>query len=74
MDGNRGSGSAISFADIKNYLKTGTILYSATGTLPNDLLGNAYGPFTVDSIPKVPTSTFNSLSDVADNTFWSPYY
>ena len=74
VDNNRAGGSAISFADIKNYLKTGTILYSATGTLPNDLLGNSYGPFTVDSIPKVPTSTFNSLSDVADNTFWSPYY
>ena len=73
IDNNKGSGP-ISFADIKNYLKTGTILYSGTGTLPNDLFGNSYGPFTVDSIPKVPTSTFAILSDVADNTFWSPYY
>jgi hypothetical protein len=37
------------------------------------MFGNAYGPFTVDSVPKVPTSTFNNLSDVAPNTFWSPY-
>jgi hypothetical protein len=38
------------------------------------LFGDPYGPFTVDSIVKVPTSAFNSLSDVADNTFWSPYF
>ena len=73
IDNNRSSASAINFADIKNYLKTGTVLYSATGTLPNDLFGNTYGPFTVDSVPMVPDATFNVLSDVADATFWSPY-
>ncbi|MEA3187813.1 MAG: type pilus assembly protein PilA [Chthoniobacter sp.] len=57
------------FADLKGYIKAGTVLY-LTG---NDMFGNAYGPFTVDSVPKVPTSTFNNLSDVAPNTFWSPY-
>ena len=35
--------------------------------------GDTYGPFTVDSIPYVPTSAFNSLSDVAPTSFWSPY-
>ena len=39
----------------------------------NDMFNNAYGPFTVDSVPKVPTSTFNNLSDVAPAAFWSPY-
>ena len=57
------------FADLKNYLKAGTVLYS-TG---QDMFGVAYGPFTVDVVPKVPTSTYNNLSDVAPNTFWSPY-
>jgi len=56
--------------DLKNYLKTGTTLY----TSGSDLFGDTYGPFTVDSIPKVPTSAFNALSDVADATFWSPYH
>jgi len=70
IDNNKSSGTSIAFSDIKNYLKTGTVLYSGSGT---DLFGNSYGPFTVDSVPKVPTSTFNNLSDVADNTFWSPY-
>jgi hypothetical protein len=32
-----------------------------------------YANFTVDSIPKVSTSSFNALSDVADASFWSPY-
>lgn len=63
------SGAHPAFGDLKNYLKTGTTLY-LTGA---DLFGNSYGPFTVDSIPKVPTSAFNSLSDVADAAFWSPY-
>ena len=70
IDNNKSSGTSIAFGDIKNYLKTGTVLYSGTGS---DLFGNAYGPFTVDVVPKVPTATFNNLSDVADNTFWSPY-
>ena len=57
------------WGDIQNYLKTDTVLYS-TGA---DLFGDTYGPFTVDSIPQVPTSAFNALSDVADATFWSPF-
>ena len=57
------------FADLQNYLKTDTNLYS-TG---NDIFGDTYGPFTVDSIPVVPTSAFNALSDVANASFWPPY-
>jgi prepilin-type N-terminal cleavage/methylation domain-containing protein len=66
----RASGSTVNVADWTNYLKKDTNLY-ATG---EDLFGNPYGPQTVDSIPKVSTSAYNTLSDVADNTFWSPYY
>jgi prepilin-type N-terminal cleavage/methylation domain-containing protein len=63
------SGVNPTFADIQNWVKKDTILYS-TGT---DLFGDTYGPFTVDSIVKVPDAAFNALSDVADNAFWSPY-
>jgi type II secretory pathway pseudopilin PulG len=59
----------VAVADWTNYLKKDTDLY-LTG---NDLLGDAYGDQTVDSLPKVPLSSYNALSDVADNTFWSPY-
>jgi prepilin-type N-terminal cleavage/methylation domain-containing protein len=57
------------FADLKNYVKTGTTLY-LTGA---DIFGNTYGPFTVDSIPAVNAAQFNALSDVCPVGFWSPY-
>jgi prepilin-type N-terminal cleavage/methylation domain-containing protein len=63
------SGNHPDFADLKSYIKAGTSLYE-TG---KDMFGNDYGPFTVDSTPIVPGSPFETLSDVADNTFWSPY-
>jgi hypothetical protein len=56
--------------DWTNYLKVGTNLY-LTAT---DILGNSFGPQTVDSIPKVPINSYNSLSDVTTLEFWSPYH
>ena len=69
IETNRSSGNFVNTADWTNYLKAGTNLY-LTG---KDILGNDYGRQSVDSIPKVPTATFNALSDVADAPFWSPY-
>ena len=63
------SGSTVNVSDWTNYLKKDTTLYS-TG---NDLFGDNYGTQTVDSLPKVPTAAWTSLSDVADANFWSPY-
>ena len=70
IENNKSSGSPVNIADWTNYLKQGTALYN-TG---NDLLGNSYGNQVVDSIPKVPTATFDTLSDVAPASFWSPYH
>ena len=69
IETNKSSGATVNTADWTNYLKQGTNLY-LTG---RDILGNSFGVQTVDSIPKVPTSTYDALSDVTDNTFWSPY-
>ena len=69
IETNRASGASVVFSDWRSYLKQGTVLYN-TG---NDILGNSYGPQTVDTLPKVPTSSFASLSDVAPAAFWSPY-
>jgi type II secretory pathway pseudopilin PulG len=69
IETNRSSGFTVNTADWTNYLKAGTNLFS-TG---KDILGNSYGRQFVDSIPKVPQSTYDSLSDVTDATFWSPY-
>jgi prepilin-type N-terminal cleavage/methylation domain-containing protein len=57
------------FSDLKTYVKANTRLYN-TG---RDLFNRRYGPFTVDNYPRVPTRTYNVLSDVADAAFWSPY-
>ena len=69
IENNKSTGSPVSVVDWTRYLKVGTNLY-LTG---KDILANDYGPQTVDSLPKVPTSSYNALSDVADNNFWSPY-
>ncbi|PYI94701.1 MAG: prepilin-type cleavage/methylation domain-containing protein [Verrucomicrobia bacterium] len=69
IETNKKSGDAVAIADWTNYLKKGTNLYT-TGL---DILGNSYGAQTVDSLPKVPTTSKTALSDVTDAAFWSPY-
>jgi prepilin-type N-terminal cleavage/methylation domain-containing protein len=69
VETNRSSGSAVTVADWTNYMKKDSALYH-TG---NDLFGNAYGPQTVDTLPNCPANAWNSLSDVADTSFFSPY-
>ncbi len=69
IETNKSTGSGVLVKDWTTYIKSGTALYN-TG---NDLFGRTYGAQTVDMLPKVPTATFNALSDVAPTDFWSPY-
>jgi prepilin-type N-terminal cleavage/methylation domain-containing protein len=69
IETNRKTGDTVAVADWTNYLKKNALLYN-TG---NSLLGSAYGPQTVDTIPQVPPSDYTVLSDVASTGFWSPY-
>jgi prepilin-type N-terminal cleavage/methylation domain-containing protein len=69
IENNKSTSAPVPVADWTKYLKAGTNLYLSG----KDILGNAFGPQTVDSLPKVTTSSFNALSDVVDATFWSPY-
>jgi prepilin-type N-terminal cleavage/methylation domain-containing protein len=69
IETNKKSGDKVDITDWTNYLKKGTNLYSSG----NDILGASYGIQTVDSLPKVPSQSKASLSDVTDTTFWSPY-
>jgi prepilin-type N-terminal cleavage/methylation domain-containing protein len=69
IETNRKTNDPVAVADWTNYLKKGSLLYN-TGT---SVLGSAYGPQTVDTIPQVPASDFAALSDVAGTGFWSPY-
>jgi prepilin-type N-terminal cleavage/methylation domain-containing protein len=69
IENSKTTGNPVNVADWTNYLKKDTILY-ATG---KDILGADYGAQTVDSLPQVPPTSKDALSDVTDNTFWSPY-
>lgn len=69
IENNKAGGAPVPVVEWTKYMKRNTNLY-LTG---KDILSNDYGPQTVDTIPKVSTSTYNALSDVAPSTFWSPY-
>ncbi len=69
LDNAKTSGANPTFFDLRNYLKTGSVLYT-TGA---DLFGDSYGPFTVDSVVQVPLPAYSALSDVAPTAFWSPF-
>ena len=73
IENNKSSGDTVTWTDIQKYLKNGSVLYNSSGT---DLLGNTYsaGSFSVDSLPKLSTTSFSKLSDVAPSDFWSPFY
>jgi prepilin-type N-terminal cleavage/methylation domain-containing protein len=63
------TGAPVDVSDWTNFCKKDTLLWS-TG---QDMFGQDYGQQTVDTLPKVPASTWTALSDVADASFWSPY-
>src|SRR5689334_23530720 len=66
IENNKASGATCGTTDWTAYLKSGSSLYN-TG---KDLFGNDYGTMTVDSLPKVPSSAWNTLSDVAGTAFF----
>ena len=63
------TGNTADVADWTAYVKKDTNLY-LTG---KDMFGQDYGAQVIDTIPKVPTTTYNNLSDVTDAAFWSPF-
>lgn len=65
-------GDPATWSDIQPYIKNNSILANSNG---RDILGNLFnnGTFSVDSIPKLATASFASLSDVAPSDFWSPF-
>ena len=69
IETNKKAGDPVAVVDWTNYVKKGSLLFS-TG---EDLLGNDYGPQTVDEQPFVPLETYFELGNVADDDFWDPY-
>ena len=70
IETNKKSNDPIDVADWTKYIKKDTAL-EATGA---DLFGELYGAQTVDTLPHVSDNTYNALSDVAPDPFWSPYH
>ncbi len=70
IENNKAGGATVVWADIQKYVKAGTRLYTSNNS---DILGNAFTLPTVDTAPKVNTTSYNALSDVAPAAFWSPY-
>jgi prepilin-type N-terminal cleavage/methylation domain-containing protein len=70
IETNKKTGDTIEVVDWTKYIKKDTNL-EVTG---QDLFGQDYGLQTVDSLPKVAQSTYDALSDVAPDPFWSPYH
>ncbi|MDB6173018.1 MAG: prepilin-type N-terminal cleavage/methylation domain [Chthoniobacteraceae bacterium] len=70
IENKKGEGTVVTWSDIRNYIKTDSVLYVSGGV---DLLGHPFEGFTVDSPPLLSTASFDSLSDVAPLEFWSPY-
>ena len=69
IDNNKSTGNIATLSDLLPYIKVGSQLSQGS-----DTLGNSFGStFSVDSMPKVSTPTYNTLSDVAPASFWSPY-
>lgn len=69
LETNKKAGDIAEFSDLQPYLKQANKL-NLTG---RDLFGQPYGPFSVDTGPKVAAFTFEALSDVAPAEFWSPF-
>jgi prepilin-type N-terminal cleavage/methylation domain-containing protein len=70
IENNKSANANVNFTDLKAYIKDGTPLYTSAG---KDMFGRDYTITSVDVVPKVSSTTFGQLSDVAPAEFWSPY-
>ena len=69
IENNKTTGSTVQTDDWIAYMKKGSALYNTAA----DVFGQSYGQQTVDSLPKVSKTTWDTLSDVAGTDFFSPY-
>ncbi|HSI12544.1 MAG TPA: prepilin-type N-terminal cleavage/methylation domain-containing protein [Chthoniobacter sp.] len=69
VENNKKEGDIAAFSDLQPYLKR----MNKLNMLGADIFGQSFGPYSVDTPPKVSDVAFQSLSDVAPAEFWSPY-
>ncbi|MEI8342065.1 MAG: hypothetical protein WCH43_11100, partial [Verrucomicrobiota bacterium] len=71
VDTGRSSGFNPVYPDLKKYLDKNSYVYRTGG---KDVRGNIYGPFIVDTPPRVPDQTFIYFSGVVEDSYWSIYH
>jgi prepilin-type N-terminal cleavage/methylation domain-containing protein len=69
LENNKKTGDIAEFSDLQPYIKQQNKL----NLVGRDLYDQPYGPYSVDTGPKVAEFTFSKLSDVAPDEFWSPF-
>ncbi len=69
LEYNQQANATIPVAAWKLYLKPGSRLYVTN----RSIFGDAYGNQTLGTLPPVPSTTWDALSDVCDSSFWAPY-
>ena len=69
LENNKKAGDVAVFSDLQPYLKR----MNKLNMLGADIFGQSFGPYSVDTPPKVSDAAFQALSDVAPAEFWSPY-
>jgi len=71
VENNLVTGNAVTLTTLKGFFKVGTPLYQTGAT---SLAGVDHDQnLVVDSLPIVPAAANTALSDVVDQTFWTPY-
>ena len=61
----------IAWSSLTRYFKANTPLANGVGVLTG--VNYAVGTYSLSSLPKVPTTAYQGLSDVLEDSFWSPY-
>lgn len=70
IENNKSNSDTVTFDMVSDYIKASTQLVTSGG---EDILGNAYTMTTVLAGVKVAGASYNELSDVTKDDFWSSY-
>ena len=68
LEYNKQANATIPVGAWKLYIKPGSRLYTTNASI----FGDIYGSQTLGTLPPVPSTTWDSLSDVCDSSFWLP--
>lgn len=77
IETSKSAGASVDWTDLSKYIKEGNSLQKAmVAGVVNDAFGHEITITTIDTAPKVPSTTVDDTSDVITDpaSFWGPYY